>query len=242
MTPAQEPPVPASAKAIEKRIVTALKQLVCKAYPSCLDEQFRKKYDAIVSLFAQYQEQVLAKYPLPLTCGANCGVCCYHWPEDTYSFEVRYIADFIKKHRPKELPFIIKTLTDDCICIGHIKKAEKEKSKDPVYKKALGNADPYDLVLSSFYQFKRSCPLLSTNGSCSIYPIRPFTCRVYISFSPKEYCRPSRIASDKALTYLLDLEQNTSDLFDELHFMYDTFDGDTSFRSMLLKELTNINL
>jgi len=61
--------------------------------------------------------------------------------------------------------------------------------------------------------------------------------QVYISFSPREYCKPSRIASDKALTYLLDLEQDASDLFDRLHFMYDIFDGDTGFRSMLYKAL-----
>jgi len=42
----------------------------------------------------------------------------------------------------------------------------------------------------------------------------------------------------KAETYLLDLEKDASDLFDELHFMYDECEGETGLRSMMLKLLS----
>jgi Fe-S-cluster containining protein len=237
---ALRPPAPvpsASARSLEKKIVTILKRLIRVSHPSCLDAMFRADYEKALSLFSLYQDAVLADYPLKTACGPRCGACCYHWPEDTYSFEVRYIADFLKKNRTEEIPAICSSLSGDIVCLKRIKKTVSVRLRDAAQKAAIGEIDPYDIALSSFYLLKRPCPLLMRNGLCSIHPIRPFTCRVYISFSSKEYCKPSRIASDKALTYLLDLEQDASDLFDQLHFMYDIFDGDTSFRSMLYMAL-----
>jgi Fe-S-cluster containining protein len=237
-TPLPAPPkVPAHARRLEKKIVTVLRRLIKLSHPSCLDKKFRSEYEKALALFSRYQDAVLADYPLKMTCGPGCGDCCCHWPEDTYSFEVRFIASYLKHHRKSELKTITSKLRGDIACLEKIQKNVKRRLSDPAEKAALGDIDPYDLVLSSFYRLKRPCPLLTENGSCSIHPIRPFACRVYISFSAKEYCKPSRIVSDKALTYLLDLEQDASDLFDRLHFMHDIFDGDTSFRSMLYKAL-----
>jgi Fe-S-cluster containining protein len=236
----RRPPAPvpsATARSLEKKIVTILNRLIRVSHPSSLDKKFRSDYEKTLFLFSLYQDAVLADYPLKMSCGPRCGACCFHWPEDTYSFEVEYIADFLKKNRREEVPAIRSSLSGDIACLTRIKKTVSARLRDADQKAAIGGIDPYDIALSSFYLLKRPCPLLTRDGSCSIHPIRPFTCRVYISFSSKEYCKPSRIASDKALTYLLDLEQDASDLFDQLHFMYDVFDGDTSFRSMLYKAL-----
>jgi Fe-S-cluster containining protein len=231
------PSVPAPAARLEKQIITILRRLIKLSYPSCFDTSFRSGYEKALALFSRYQDAVLAAYPLKMTCGPRCGDCCCHWPEDTYSFEVQYVAEFLKKNRRHEIPAICATLSEDSAFLGRTKKSVSARLSDPAEKTAIGDIDPYDIALSSFYRLKRPCPLLTRDGSCSIYSIRPLTCRVYISFSSKDYCKPSRIASDKALTYLLDLEQDASDLFDQLHFMYDIFDGDTSFRSMLYKAL-----
>lgn len=231
------PLVPDAARGFEKQIIAILKRLIKVSHASCTGGVFRSEYGKAMNLFSRYQNAVLADYPLKMTCGPRCGACCCHWPEDTYSFEVLYIAEFLRKNRRDEIPALRASLKRDAGCLGRIKRDVSARLKDPKQKAAIGDIDPYDIVLSSFYQFKRPCPLLTKDGSCSIHPVRPLTCRVYISFSSKDYCKPSRIASDKALTYLLDLEQDASDLFDQLHFMYDTFDGDTSFRSMLLKAL-----
>lgn len=189
----------------------------------------------ILNLFSRYQQEVLAAYPLKVRCGKNCGICCNHWPEDTYSFEVLIIADYLKKHRPADIGRITKTLQYDIECLDRIQKAVAARLSDPKERAALGDIDPYDVALSSFYRFNRPCPLLDKNGSCSIYPIRPFTCRVYVSFSRPRYCNPGRILGDSSLTYLLDLEKDASVLFDRLHFMYDEFDGETGLRAMLWK-------
>jgi Fe-S-cluster containining protein len=230
--------VPPAARGIERRIVRLLSSLIKIQYASCLDKRFIARYREILTLFSRYQKTVLENHPLKTRCGKNCGICCNHWPEDTYSFEVRYIAEYLKKRRPRDMERIIETLHGDIECLDRIKKTVAARISDPKARAALGDIDPYDVVLSSFYQINRPCPLLDRNGSCSIYAIRPFTCRVYMSFSPPELCRPGKILGDNAMTYLLDLEKDTSELFDRLHFMYDVFDGETGLRAMLYKALT----
>jgi Fe-S-cluster containining protein len=233
-----DPVVPPSARKIEKKIVSILKHLLKRAHPSCLDKEFLSAYAGALKLFSLYQREVLAAHPLAATCKIGCGVCCNHWPEDTYSFEVLLIAHHLKKYRPEEIDRIAKILRGDIQCLDRIKRAVEERLKDPSERAALGDIDPYDVALSSFYQLNRPCPLLGKNGSCTIYTIRPFTCRVYVSFSSPDLCRPESILGEKAMTYLLDLEKDTSELFDMLHFMYDVFDGETGLRAMLYKALT----
>ena len=211
--------VPPSARVIEKRIVILLASLIKHRCASCLDKRFVGRYREILTLFSRYQKKVLAGYPLKVRCGKNCGICCNHWPEDTYSFEVQYIADYLKKRRSRDIDRITKVLQADVQRLDRIKKAVSARLTDPEERAAVGDIDPYDVALSGFYQMNRPCPLLDRNGSCSIYAIRPFTCRVYVSFSSPELCRPGRILDGKTMTYLLDLEKDTSELFDRLHFM-----------------------
>lgn len=232
-----DPCVPSEARRIERKIATLLGKLISAGYPSCLDKRFVAAYDEIRRLFALYQAEVLAVYPHKVSCGASCGVCCNHWPEDTYSFEIQIIADLIRRERPLEIKKICAVLRGDIDRLAVIKSAVDKQFLNASRRKELGDIDPYDVALSSFYQFNRACPLLGKDGSCSIYAIRPFTCRVYVSFSPPEFCRPDNILGSEARTYLLDLENDTSELFDQLHFMYDIFDGDTSMRSMLHRAL-----
>jgi Fe-S-cluster containining protein len=231
------PVVPAKARRIEREIVAILKRLLAEAYPSCLDKRFAAAYGEALRLFADYQREVLAAYPHRVTCGASCGVCCNHWPEDAYSFEVQLIADALRRTRPRDLGIIRAALAGDIACLDGIRRAVDKTFGSPVQREALGDIDPYDVVLSAFYQFQRPCPLLDKKGSCAIYRIRPITCRVYVSFSPPELCNPDTILGDEARTYLLDLERDSSELFDKLHFMYDVFDGNTGFRSMLHRAL-----
>jgi Fe-S-cluster containining protein len=235
--PKADPSIPPEARRVERKIATMLRKLISAGYPSCLDKRFVAAYDEIRRLFALYQTEVLAAYPHRVSCGASCGICCNHWPEDTYSFEIQIIADSIRRERPSEIKKICAVLRGDIDRLAAIKNAVDKQFSNASRRKELGDIDPYDVVLSSFYQFNRACPLLGKDGSCSIYAIRPFTCRVYVSFSPPELCRPDNILGSKARTYLLDLENDTSELFDQLHFMYDIFDGDTSMRSMLCRAL-----
>jgi Fe-S-cluster containining protein len=234
----KDPIVTKKAKSIEKQIFVLLRDLINSKYPSCLQKEFRIKWNNILNLFDKYQKEILSCYPLKVTCKKNCGICCNHWPEDTYSFEVIYIAEYLKKQRKSEIEKIKNILRDDILCLKNIKKTIKKKFEALKVSQTYKNIDLYDVALFSFYQFNRPCPLLDKNGSCSIYKIRPLTCRVYVSFSPPKYCSPNRILGNKTLTFLLDIKKEPYNLFDRLNFMYDFFDGNTAFREMLYHALT----
>ena len=80
--------------------------------------------------------------------------------------------------------------------------------------KEVSDLDTTDLLLASYYQLERPCALLSDNGICSIYEIRPLTCRIYISFSDPHSCSAECINESNIPTYLLDLEESASKLLD----------------------------
>ena len=229
--------VPPNARPIQQVIINRLKKLVARGYSSCLCKGFKSEYVRILGLFEKYQHTVIQAGPHTPSCKKGCGICCYHYAEDVYSFEVEIIAEHLRMHRENEIPTIIKVLESDEIWRARIKSAVTRAMGKSRYARGLKDSDPYDIVLSGFYQLKRPCPLLDKDGSCSIYSVRPLTCRIYVSFSHPRYCKPENINEGKAATYLLDLEKGASDLFDALHFMYDEAQGDTGLRSMLLKRL-----
>jgi Fe-S-cluster containining protein len=230
--------VPRPALDLQKTIMARLKKLIARRYKSSLCKGFKAEYARILGLFEEYQHEVIKAGPYTMTCKKGCGTCCYHWAEDVYSFEGKILSEHIRKNRGPEIPSIITALKQDALWRERIKSAVTESMKNSYYKKTLGTTDPYDIVLSGFYQLKRPCPLRGKDGSCSVYAIRPLTCRIYVSFSHPRYCRPENINDGKAETYLLDLEKDDSDLFDELHFMYDECEGETGLRSMMLKLLS----
>jgi Fe-S-cluster containining protein len=230
--------VPGPALDLQKTIITNLKKLIACGYKSCLCTGFKNGYARILGLFEDYQHEVMKAGPYTMTCKKGCGTCCYHWAEDVYSFEGKILAEHIQKKHGPEIESIMAILKQDALWRDRIKSAVMASMKNAYYKKAMEKTDPYDIVLSGFYQLKRPCPLREKDGSCSVYAIRPLTCRIYVSFSHPRYCKPEYINEGKARTYLLDLEKDASDLFDELHFMYDECEGETGLRSMLLKLLS----
>jgi Fe-S-cluster containining protein len=230
--------VPKPALDLQKIIIARLNKLIARRYRSCLCKGFKAEYSRIMDLFERYQREVVQAGPYHITCKKGCGVCCYHWAEDVYSFEGKILAEHIRKKRGLELASIMRVLKQDAVWRDRIKSAVTTSMTNPYYKKSLGKTDPYDVVLSGFYQLKRPCPLRGKDGSCSVYAVRPLTCRIYVSFSRPALCKPENINDGKTETYLLDLEKDASDLFDELHFMYDECEGDTGLRSMLLKLLS----
>ncbi|HEX7510242.1 MAG TPA: YkgJ family cysteine cluster protein [Chitinivibrionales bacterium] len=236
----QTKPVAAVSKTalrIQTAIIDRLKTLVKKQHATCLCQEFKRDYAHIMNLFQRYQKEILFVNNITVTCTKGCGVCCYHWAEDVYSFEVLRIVDFIKKYEPLRLKAINARLRGDVDQMQLLRKATRTAPTEVSAGKKTDPIDPYDIALSAFYQLKRPCPLLGSDGACTVYALRPLTCRIYVSFSPQKYCLPRFISSEATKTYLLDMENCAMELFDRLHFMYDRCDGDTSLRSMLLKLL-----
>ncbi|MDG5814240.1 YkgJ family cysteine cluster protein [Chitinispirillales bacterium ANBcel5] len=232
----QKPPlaVPNTAKEVSKEILSQLKFLVKQDNRSCLEQNFKDSFDHILKLFDLYQKLVVENHSDNKTCYKGCQWCCYHWVEDVNSFEAQIIAQYIRNTIPHKIEQIKEQCVSDIECIQNLDSLVSDK----IAEENLGDEfDPTFLLLSSFYQLKRPCPLLEKDGLCSIYPVRPLTCRVYMSFSDPGRCKPGHINDSDIPTYILDLEEEANEIIDSLHFKFQRFEDDTSLRSLLLKHL-----
>jgi hypothetical protein len=135
---------------------------------------------------------------------------------------------------PGEVERIVKICREDSLLLEYLDSIVEQKLSCDGNSKYPATFDRVDVLLASFYQQKRPCPLLNRNGECSIYPLRPLTCRIYVNFYDPLLCDPQHINSRDIPNYLLDLPEETNVLLDRLHFRFDSFKGNTGLRSLLL--------
>lgn len=227
--------IPHVARAVHNEIVRMLESMENGNAQSCLADDFKLSYFRVFELFEQYQQMVIQHNNYKVSCKRGCAFCCNHWVEDVNSFEAEIIAEYLKKYFPDRIEKIVAQCIEDETVLNNIEKLTIDKMSDA---DDTGAIDYIDLVLSVFYQMNRTCPLLSENGACSIYKVRPLTCRIYMSFSENALCAPEYQETDDIPTYLLNLDENASEILDRLHFRYQRFPDETGLRSMLIKYLT----
>jgi Fe-S-cluster containining protein len=234
----QKPPlaIPGSAKRIHREIVDSIRTLLKSSARSPLESEFAEGYRAVLRLLERFQNDVISHSAHRITCTKGCTRCCFHWVEDVYSFEAEIIADYIRTHmQPYEIEKIIAQFRQDTAEIEKLDVLVAEKLEAYKSEKDIDGIDPVDLLLASFYQLRRPCALLTPEGACAIYPVRPLTCRVYLSFSDPHYCDPDYINISDVRTHVLDLDESASRLLDRLHFKFDRHDGDMGLRSLVPK-------
>ncbi|NLD91168.1 MAG: YkgJ family cysteine cluster protein [Fibrobacter sp.] len=227
--------IPPEARAVHNGIVRALESMENGNAQSCLADDFKLSYFRVFELFEQYQQMVIQHNNYKVSCKRGCAYCCNHWVEDVNSFEAAIIAEYLRKYFPDSIEKIVAQCIEDEAILNNIEKLTIDRMSDI---DDTGTIDYIDLVLSVFYQMNRTCPLLSENGACSIYKVRPLTCRIYMSFSENALCAPEYQETDDIPTYLLNLDENASEILDRLHFRYQRFPEETGLRSMLVKYLT----
>jgi Fe-S-cluster containining protein len=143
------------------------------------------------------------------------------------------IGEHIKSRRPQNIPALCAALREDARLLQTLDDMLDERVLKDASPDTLQGLDRDDLLLEGFYQLRRSCALLDGHGACSIYPLRPMSCRSYVSFSEPLLCDPDTIYYHEALTCLCTLEPEADELLEELHARYDRCDGDTSLRTLL---------
>lgn len=221
-----------AARDAHNRLVDSLAKLESANMASATDPAFVKAWRGVLERVDDFQREVLVCEGRQPSCKSGCCACCWHWVEDVNSFESQMIAAHIRERLPHLVPAIVDSVAADCAVMEDL-DAEvllaMQRSRQERTESGEG-FDHTDLLLASYYQLRRPCPLLA-DGVCSVYDIRPLTCRIYVSFSAPERCDPSYINEHDIPTVLLDLEESANALIDRLHERYDTLDNDTSLRT-----------
>jgi Fe-S-cluster containining protein len=238
--PLPEPlPTPPAARATHARIVALLQGMAAGASRSPLVREFRRPFREFLSLLGQFQRQVVAGSRRRVSCRRGCAACCLHWVEDVNSFEAEIIAAYIRRRLPGEIPGILAACRADVAAMERLETLTTAKLRAARRDLTLGvtQIEQVDLMLASFYQLRRPCPLLDARGECRVYRVRPITCRIYCSFSAPQCCDPDYINDDDVPTCLINVGEDASSLLDDLHFRHDRSGGDTGLRSLLVKLL-----
>lgn len=238
----QRPKLALSEKALKTNslIVGKIKELYKGNYSCPLEPGFLKIYREILTLFGLFQREVIEESTYKVTCTEGCTSCCSHWVEDVYSFEGEIIADYFRRQFPEKVEEIKRKFREDEECLirlDEIVTIKMEKVAADV-KDEASKIDPVDLLLASFYQLNRPCAFLTKENLCSIYKVRPLTCRIYISFSDPSQCDPSNINGSETMTYLCDMEEEANEILDRIHKRYERFNGDMGLRSLVYKYLS----
>jgi Fe-S-cluster containining protein len=227
------PPPNKKARALHATIIAKLKDMLALNAASPLDPAFAGTYNTVLELFGAYQQEIIAGSKYKVTCGKGCSLCCYHWVADVYSFEAHIIAEHIKGRMPQKIPSLCATLREDAGMLQTLDDVLDDQVLKDASPSVIEDLDRDDLLLEGFYQLRRACPLLDASGACSIYLLRPMSCRAYLSFSDPLLCDPDTIYYHEVLTCLCTLEQEADELLEELHARYDHCELDTSLRTLL---------
>ena len=229
-------PVPPAAQETHAQIYQRLAALEAGGSRSCLEPEFKKTWGEILPLIDRYQKEIAGASQMTTSCAAGCAACCCHWVEDVNSFEAEMIAEHIQSTCSDKIPSILTQCRRDEESLLQLNNIVESKLAAEHDRPSATAIDPIDLLLASFYRLRSRCPLLE-NGLCLAYPVRPLTCRMYVSFSAPERCDPDFIDNKDIPTYLFDLEEAADGIIDRLHFRFLKFENDTGLRSLLAKYL-----
>lgn len=223
-----------SSRILLTSIEDILVDLVNRADLSPSDDEFYYKYRRILDIYDHFQNEVIDASGISTVCSAGCSSCCCHWVEDVNSFEAYIIGRYLNENSPDMIDSVIMLFREDAEVLNSLrdivdgKSAEYTSVSDEI-------TDQYDLLLACFYQLERPCALLDDNGCCSVYPVRPFTCRDYMNIRDKTACLPDRIIEGEPATLILYLSDFISQQLEILHRRFDDGSDDMSLRSLLVR-------
>jgi Fe-S-cluster containining protein len=146
----------------------------------------RIRLDEMLPLLRVLDDQFLGiairKNGQPVTCAKGCSACCKIQPVPVTPAEAYGLLLLVEAMPEPRRAEILSRFRD---CVASVQAAGLvetylEGRQAASMEEAKANVQHYlDLQLV--------CPFLD-NDACSIYEIRPFTCREYLVTSPKEFC------------------------------------------------------
>ncbi|MGD9202111.1 MAG: YkgJ family cysteine cluster protein [Chitinispirillia bacterium] len=226
-----------SAKKIHRKLLGKLRKIVEMNIPSPLYCEFINNYNQFLTLYHEYQQEVIFFNKLKKArCKSGCSVCCYHWVEGVNSFEVEIISSFIKHHFKEKIDDIIYKFKDDEKELNILKEIVEQKLNEKQLNTKKSDIDFTEILLTGYYQLKRPCALLTEKKTCGIYSVRPLSCRMYMSFSVKKHCKPEYINSNYDI-YTIHVDDEVYTILDTIHKKYKRYNN-SGLRSLLIDYLT----
>jgi len=173
----------------------------------------RKLYGKVLKAhqrYLQYKLNQLRKHGREPTCKRGCAFCCQFMPSGISALEVIFLYD--EMHQQKHFSRTFRRFLERQEVIEEISADYRKREQSPVQK---GRSVSEEILLE--YRQKRiPCPLLTTDGVCLLYSVRPFVCREYFSCSPPSWCDPSHPHYSQALRIAIPLPEDCQSMLDKI--------------------------
>lgn len=117
-------------------------------------------------------ENYLAQHDLKVSCRQGCFACCFAWVVVGLA-EAEYLREQLEAHQPEVLA-----------------RAEAEGQKR--LRRIAEQKYKADFPTAYFLE-ANPCPLLTSDGACSVHPYRPLACRGVLTNLPARYCVPGTV-------------------------------------------------
>ena len=191
----------------------------CAVGPDNLVEQlplireFTREYHR---LFSEYLDAVLPQQPRPIQCRPACGNCCHHYPMSVEPFELLTLYGDLRGRN--DLLDIMEACQVRSSLFSRMfesrrMEAEKGEIADGEGQGSQMDLDDYaeDKALHDYFAAWKPCPFSDKAGDCTVYPLRPVSCRMYFCETDPKFCTPEHLQTPENDSYIVYLPDSIED-------------------------------
>ena len=190
----------------------------CAVGPDNLVEQlplireFTREYHR---LFSEYLEAVLPQQPRPIQCRPACGNCCHHYPMSVEPFELLTLYGDLRGRN--DLLDIMEACQVRSSLFSRMFESRRTEAEKGEVADGEGQAqmdlDDYaeDKALHDYFAAWKPCPFSDKAGDCTVYPLRPVSCRMYFSETDPKFCTPEHLQTPENDSYIVYLPDSIED-------------------------------
>lgn len=144
-----------------------------------LAKWFSQQIEAITARMDETEAQV----GIECVCDKGCDACCKQAIQ-VLPTEAKAISAYMSRFTPKQKQYVAKRLEE---WMSKAKASGLDMDQNRFYRS--GNAEEAIYTfMEQYFALKLPCPMLSEEGACMIYPVRPGGCWSYRVYSNKEAC------------------------------------------------------
>ena len=191
----------------------------CAVGPDNLVEQlplireFTKEYHR---LFSEYLDAVLPQQPRPIQCRPACGNCCHHYPMSVEPFELLTLYGDLRGRN--DLLDIMEACQVRSSLFSRMFESRRTEAENGEIADGEGQGSQMDLddyaedkALHDYFAAWKPCPFSDKAGDCTVYPLRPVSCRMYFSETDPKFCTPEHLQTPENDSYIVYLPDSIED-------------------------------
>ena len=167
-------------------------------------KEFTREYHR---LFSEYLEAVLPQQPRPIQCRPACGNCCHHYPMSVEPFEL--VTLYCDLRGRNDLLDIMEACQVRSSLFSKFFETRRVEGAVPDQMDLDDYAE--DKALHDYFSTWNPCPFSDKKGDCTVYPLRPVSCRMYFSETDPKFCTPEHLQTPENDSYIVYLPDSIED-------------------------------